>query len=74
MKLFNLRTLIFILTTLRALSPLLGKGRKQKLPGSLKEVILLLLTNSELLWKWLEKRGWTIETLKTILKNKNSKS
>jgi hypothetical protein len=57
-----LRSAIFILEALYFLTPLFSRARKQKLPGLLKELIILGLTNWTLIWKWMEKQRWSIET------------
>jgi hypothetical protein len=69
----SLRLLILIVQALAIVSPLLGAARRQKLPLLLKEGTFFVLTNWELLWKYLEKRNWSIETLKDLLKLKDIK-
>jgi hypothetical protein len=63
-----LRSIIFIVQALAILSPLLGRGRRQKLPLLMREGALLFLTHWDVIWKYLEKRNWSIGTIKEILR------
>lgn len=64
----SLRSLIVLLQALSLLSPLLSKGRRMRLPFLLKELALLMLTNSDMVWKFLEKRQWTPDAIREFLK------
>jgi len=68
-----LRAMIFILEALAIVAPLLGRGRRQKIPLVLKEGTFFVLTNWQLIWKYLEKRKWTIDALKNILRYRRVK-
>jgi hypothetical protein len=63
-----LRSILFIWQLLVIIAPLIGKGRRQKIPLVLKEGAFFVLTNWELIWKYLEKRKWSIETIRNLLK------
>ncbi len=62
------RSIVFILQALAIISPLLGRGRKQKLPLLMKEGAFLILTNWNFIWKFLEKRNWSIDTIRNLLR------
>jgi hypothetical protein len=62
------RTIVLVLQVLMIATPLLGRWRRQKLSFLLKEGAFLVLTNWDLIWKYLEKRKWSIETAKDLLK------
>jgi hypothetical protein len=66
----SLRSLIVLLQALSLLSPLLSKGRKMRLPFLFKELALLMLTNSDLVWKFLEKRRFTPDAIREFLKSR----
>lgn len=67
------RTLIFIFEALMIVRPLLGRGRRQKLPFVLKQGAFFVFTHWELIWKYLEKRRWTIKAVKNILQFRRSR-
>lgn len=65
----SLRSLLLIVQFLSLLSPLLGGWRRKKLSFLMKEGVLFALTNWDLIWKYLEKRQWSIETIKNVLRS-----
>jgi hypothetical protein len=64
-----LRAALLIWEVLAIVSPLLRRGgRRQRLPLALKDGVIFVLANWELIWKYLEKRNWSIETMKNLLR------
>lgn len=63
-----LRSLLFIWEVLVIFTPLLRKGRRLRLPLLFREGALLVLSNWDLIWKYIEKRRWSMETVKKLLR------
>lgn len=63
-----LRALLFIWEAAAIISPLLRRGRRQRFPFALKEGALFILANWELIWKYWEKRKWSINTVRNLLR------
>lgn len=64
----SFRKLIVLLQLLSLVSPLLRRGRGLSLPFLMKEIAFFALTNSDMFWKLLEKRNWSPEAIKQLLK------
>lgn len=64
----TLRAILFIWEAIAIISPLLKKGKRQRLPITLKEGAIFVLANWELIWKYWEKHKWSIDTVKNLLR------
>ncbi len=60
----SFRSLLLIVQALSLLTPLLRGKQMLKLPFLLKELTFLLVTNPDLVLKFLEKRRWSPEVIK----------
>ena len=62
-----LRSILFLWEVLAIMTPLFKRGGRQKLPLTLKQGALFVLANWDMIWKYLEKRNWSIQTVKNLL-------
>jgi hypothetical protein len=66
------RSLIVVVEALMIIAPLFRRGRRQQFPIVLKKGAYFMLTHWELIWKYLEKRAWTIKAVKNFLQSRRS--
>lgn len=64
----TLRAILFIWEAVAIIFPLLRRGGRQRLPLALKDGAMFVLANWELIWKYWEKRNWSIETVRNLLR------
>lgn len=62
------RSLFFLVEIWRLVGPLLAKKTNRKVPLNLKEGVLFVLLNWDMIWKFLEKQRWTIDVARKIFR------